>query len=51
MRNSKKTICYYLQGYGDGKRGAKKVSPTDSGMARRLYNDGYKDAKEGKVRH
>jgi hypothetical protein len=51
MIQSKKTIDAYKRGMEDGKKGTKPVTQFPSGMERRLYKDGYKDAATGKIKH
>ena len=42
-----KTSQWYMQGYEDFKSNKPKAKGFNSGMARRLYNDGYADAMRG----
>jgi hypothetical protein len=51
MIQSKKTIDAYKRGIEDGKKGLKPTTQFQSGMERRLYKDGYRDAATGKIRH
>jgi hypothetical protein len=51
MNHTKKTHSYYLMGYLDGKAGKDKQNINMSGMARRMYRDGYQDAQTGRVSH